>query len=161
MTEALNFADVKNCVFSERTEAIFKAMLTPVAKSRRWTTAPKIRLGAISIPTKRMVFDRKDVEPGGKFYEVKAPMPPGVRWHGLSLISIERQQSDYIGVDNFGQRTFIFSEPPAKVQAVMKSIGVQVPLAPKYQEFDDGGCGGAMSVAAVKQGTAFACNWGC
>jgi len=154
---AVGFSDVKNCVYSRNTEAIFKAMLTQVGESRRWTTAPKISLGALSAATTRTMTKKDDVEPGGRLYEVTAKLPPGTLWHGLRLIEIYRLQTDYTEVDNFEERQLIFLDPPEKVQAAIKGLGVIVPFSPKYREVGDVG---AMSIARQKIGASLGCNWG-
>lgn len=159
VSQAIAFSDIRNCIFAPKTEATFNALLHFNERGATWLTQPQVAIGTLKLATTRTITPKDDVAPGGKYFAVSVRFPADTLWHGLKLAEMKRDQGYYPDVDGFEQRQLVFLDPPARVQAVLKQMGVAVPMAPEYRDVGEDGIG-AMSVAAYKGRTYLSCNWG-
>lgn len=159
LSSAIAFSDAKNCLFGRVTEALFSKMLRFDERKGTWLTQPRLKVGPLSLPTRRIVAARDDVIRGGKDYRVSVQFPAGTLWNGLRLTEIRRREGYYPETDSFEARELVFLETPTRVQAVLKQLGLVLPLAPDYLEIGEDGIG-FMSLFAEKTGAVINCNWG-
>lgn len=160
LSSEIALIDQRTCDFSVGTERAFDALLTYDWESDRALTASSITVGERSLKTEQSESPYPDY-PGSRIITASARFPEGSMWNSLNLSRIRREEGIFPDTDSYHARSLTFLNSPSEVQVALQDIGLEVPIAPGYNELIDDACGGSMQIEKIDGGAALSCAFGC
>ena len=163
LSEALRFANARQCVFAPRVVTLFDTLLPQKADGDMDVPPKRVTFAGLDLAVATRITPLPNSGPESRRLNISVKLPEGTRWNALKLSRIVREYDDESDSPDFDTRMLTFLNPVEDVQAALKLAGVDVPVAPQARGLDDSGgpCEGTMQLERVAGGTALSCGWGC
>ena len=153
MTPMLGFANARMCKLVPEGERIAVA----IGAARRNIRVATLTGGRTLVAR---VTDRSGRGDTDRMSEVT--LPTGSTLHGLPVMRILTKSYHKAESDAYRSREIVFAVTPARVHAMMRSLGADVPPSPGYLAIPDPDDiqNGAISIKGSGSTTTLRCSWG-